>query len=89
MEEYKCKGITPTFHPFPSSSPYHIKALHRLEQLLNRQLGVRQKSDVVLKDKTCEMTFVYIISIHIATLSISFMLSVWKCIQFSFEDVEE
>lgn len=85
MEEYKCKGITPTFHPFPSSSPYHIKALHRLEQLLNGQLGVRQKSDVALKDTT----FVHIISIYIATISIPFMLSVWKCARVSFEDVEE
>lgn len=38
-------------HPFPSSPPYHIKALHQLEQLLNGQLGMQQKSDMMLKGR--------------------------------------
>lgn len=29
-------------HPIPSSPLLHIKALQQLEQLLNRQLGMKQ-----------------------------------------------
>lgn len=34
-------------HPFPSSPPHHIKALQQMEQLLNGQLGMQQKSEVI------------------------------------------
>ena len=48
IEEYKCKKKPYThIHPLRSAPLFHIKALQQLEQLLNRQLGIQQKSEVI------------------------------------------